>query len=187
MTVGNYLSHSVDGVRGDTISAKMEVAIYAVIFAGGGAVVEAYSRLKFLLEERSLSRAELQRRITAQERGFNVKTLYRLADPDRPLERVDLRLVGAICRMLGVGLGDLIVFAEAEKTTLRSLQESKQQRLDALMERHNEGRLADDELGELRALVEEAEAIARSNARRLADHRRRLRGGASARRRVRAG
>ena len=139
-------------------------------------MVEAYSRLKFLLEERSLSRAELRRRVTAQERAFNVKTLYRLADPDRPIERVDLRIVGAICRLLGVGLGDLIVFAEPARTALRTLPESKQQRLDALMERHNEGRLAATELEELRALVEEAEEIARSNARRLAEHRRRLRG-----------
>ena len=146
----------------------------------GCLLVEAYSRLKSLLEERSLTRAELQRRITAQERTFNVKTLYRLADPDRPLERVDLRVVGAVCRILGVGLGDLIVFAEPERVTLRALPDAKQRRLDELMDGHNEGRLASHEVEELRGLVDEAEEIARSNARRLAEHRRSLRRAATA-------
>ena len=135
----------------------------------------AYSRLKLLLDERSLSQADLRRRVAEEERAFNVKTLYRLADPDRPLERVDLRVVGAVCRALGVGIGDLIVFAEQDTTTLRELPESKQRRLDELMLGHNEGRLAGDELEELRALLSEAEGIARSNARRLAGHRRHLR------------
>jgi DNA-binding Xre family transcriptional regulator len=137
-------------------------------------VPEAYSRLKFLLEERGLTRAELQRRIADQERVFNVKTLYRLADPDRPLERIDLRVVGAICRILGIGLGDLIIFAEPS-TSLRTLEDVQQKRLDELMAGNNEGRLSAEELRELRELVGEAEEIARSNARRLAEHRRRLR------------
>src|SRR5207245_1606331 len=80
---------------------------------GRGAMQEAYSRLQYLLEERGLTRAELQRRIADRERTLNVKTLYRLADPDRPLERIDLRTAGAVCRALGVTLGDLVVFAEA--------------------------------------------------------------------------
>lgn len=134
----------------------------------------AYSRLKFLLDERRLTRAELQRRLTTQEQAFNVKTLYRLADPDRPLERVDLRVVGAVCRALGIGLGDLIVFSETDRTALRALPEPEQRRLGELVQRHNEGQLADSEVEELRALVRDAEGIARSNARRLAEHRRRL-------------
>jgi DNA-binding Xre family transcriptional regulator len=140
---------------------------------------EAYSRLKFLLEERALSRAELQRRLLKQERHFNAKTLYRLADPDQPLERIDLRVVGAICRVLRIGLGDLIVFAEPAAGTLATLSDQDQERLDQLMARHNEGQLVAGELDELRALVERAEALTRSNARRLAEHRRRLRNGAS--------
>ena len=138
-------------------------------------VLDAYSRLKFLLAERALSQAELQRQLAAQERAFNAKTLYRLADPDRPLERVDLRVAGAVCRVLGVGLGDLIVFAEPSTVTLQAFPAARQQRLDELMGRHNEGQLTSEELAELRAMVAEAEEIARSNARRLAQHRRRLR------------
>jgi hypothetical protein len=136
---------------------------------------EAYSRLRFLLEERDLSRAELQRRLLAQERHFNAKTLYRLADPDQPLERIDLRVVGAICRVLGIGLGELIAFAEPTATALATLSDSEQERLEQLMARHNEDQLAGGELDELRELVERAESIARANARRLAEHRRRLR------------
>jgi DNA-binding Xre family transcriptional regulator len=141
---------------------------------------EAYSRLKFLLEERALSRAELQRRLLARERHFNAKTLYRLADPDQPLERIDLRVAGAICRVLGIGLGDLIVFAEPAASMLETLSDRDQERLEQLMARHNEGQLAADELGELGALVERAETLARANARRLAEHRRRLRNVATA-------
>lgn len=150
-------------------------------------MLEAYSRLRFLLEQQSLTQAELQRRLAEQERAFNVKTLYRLADPDRPLERVDLRVVGAICRILGIGLGDLIVFAEPSGSALRSLPDDKQRRLDELMERHNDGQVTEDTLDELRALVAEAEEIARSNARRLAEHRRRLRRTGPSKRRIAPG
>ncbi len=145
-------------------------------------MLQAYSRLKFLLDERALTQAELQRRITAEERAPNVKTLYRLADPDRPLGRVDLRVVGAVCRVLGVGLGDLIVFAPPDRSTIQTLPEGEQRRLDELMDRHNKGELTSGELEQLRDLVTEAERIARSNARRLAEHRRQLRGPASTQR-----
>jgi DNA-binding Xre family transcriptional regulator len=147
----------------------------------------AYSRLKFLLDERRMTRAELQRRIAAEEHVINVKTLYRLADPDRPLERIDLRTAGAVCRALGVGLGDLVIFAEPAAATLRTLPDSQQRRLDALMQRHNEGQLGPSEVEELRRLVEEAEEIARSNARRLAEHRRLLRKSTAPRRPAAAG
>src|SRR4051812_12958778 len=58
-------------------------------------MMEAYSGLKFLLEERSLTPAELQRRIAAGGQPLPLKALHRLADPDRPLERLDMRVVGA--------------------------------------------------------------------------------------------
>lgn len=137
-------------------------------------MLAAYSRLKLLLEERSLSRADLQRSLAEREHAVDVKTLYRLADPDRSLERIDLRAVGAICRVLGVGLDELIVFAESDQATLRSFSTSEQQRLDQLMSARNEGTLTEGELDELRALVIAAEEIARSNARRLTEHRRYL-------------
>lgn len=137
-------------------------------------MLAAYSRLKFLLDERSLTPADLNRCLGERGHAFNSKSLARLADPDRSLERVDLRAVGAICQALGVGLDDLIVFAEADQTPLRSLTERKQQRLGRLMAGHNEGQLTSAEEDELRTLVAEAEQIARSNARRLVEHRRML-------------
>src|SRR2546423_10164537 len=100
---------------------------------------QAYSRLKFLLEEQRLTRAELQRRIAAQAGALNLKTLYRLADPDRPLERIDLRAAVAICRILGVTLADLIVFAEPDAALLRALPGEKQRHLDTLIDGHDDG------------------------------------------------
>jgi hypothetical protein len=144
-------------------------------------VLAAYSRLKFLLDERSLTPADLNRCLGERGRAVNIRTLARLADPDRSLERIDLRAVGAICQVLGVGLDDLIVFAETERTALRSLAETKQRRLDRLMAGHNEGQLTSAEEDELRALVAEAEKIARSNARRLVEHRRMMTASASRR------
>lgn len=137
-------------------------------------MAQAYSRLQFLLEEHSLSRADLQRRLADEESSVNVKTLYRLADPDRPLERIDLRIVGAICRTLDVGLGDLVVFAEP-KTMIETLPEQQQHRLDELMAQHNEGELSASELEELQTLVRRAEQITVANARRLTEHRKRIR------------
>ncbi|MGI8913547.1 MAG: helix-turn-helix domain-containing protein [Chloroflexota bacterium] len=135
---------------------------------------QAYSRLQFLLEEHSLTRADLQRRLAAEDSTVNVKTLYRLADPDRPLERIDLRVVGAICRTLEVKLDDLVVFADPT-TMIETLPEHQQRRLDELMEQHNEGELSPAGLEELQMLVHQAEQIALANARRLAEHRRRIR------------
>lgn len=133
---------------------------------------EAYSRLLFLLEQRGLTRAELQRRLAEQDEVTNPRMLARLMDPDRPLERVNLRVVGAVCRVLGIGLGDLIVFAEIHTPLVQTLPEMEQRRLDELMERHGEGELSSEELEALDALVAKAESLARSNAQRLAEHRR---------------
>lgn len=136
----------------------------------------AYSTLRFVIDGRGLALAELRRRMARDRQACNVKTLYRLADPDRPLERVDLRAVGSICETLGIGIGDLIVFSERATPALKTLSDSKQRRLDDLMARHNEGALHPRELDGFRELVAEAEEIARSNASRLADQRRQLLG-----------
>ncbi len=77
--------------------------------------------------------------------------------------------------------------AEPEATRLQTLPETKQRRLNTLMEQHNEGLLEEAEIEELRALVAEAEQIARSNASRLAEHRRRLHRTARVSRRAKVG
>jgi DNA-binding Xre family transcriptional regulator len=102
-------------------------------------VLEAYSRLSLLLEERGMTQADLRQRVATEERPPGLRSLARLADPDRPLERIDLRVAGAVCRALGIGLGDLIAFAEPGSGSMRTLPAEEQRRLDELMERHGEG------------------------------------------------
>jgi hypothetical protein len=103
------------------------------------------------------------------QRGMhvNLKSLYRLSHDHQPLERLDLRVAGAICQVCEVPLSALIRF-EASNQELRRLSAAKQRRLDTLMAKHNEGRLTDLEREEFRVLVHEAEAIALANARLLA-------------------
>ena len=135
---------------------------------------EAFSRLKILLTERGMSAADLVRKIALQGDRVNAKSVYRLADPEEPLEKVDMRVVGAVCQALSVGVGDILTFDEP--TIIEELAPGKQARMDALMAQHNsdEKSLTQAELKELRELIDVAEEIARGNARRLANRRRRL-------------
>ncbi len=135
---------------------------------------EAFSRLKSVLDKQGLSTADLVRRVSEQGDRINAKSLYRLADPEEPLEKVDMRVVGAVCQALSVGIGELLTFDEPE--IIEQFGAQKQARMDALMARHNGAghALSAGEMTELQALVEEAEAVARGNARRLANRRRRL-------------
>jgi len=137
-------------------------------------VQEAWSRLKFLLDQRHLTTADLVRRVSDQGDRVNAKSLYRLADPEEPLEKVDMRVIGAICQALHVGVGDLLTFDEP--VVIEEYSASKQARMDALLARHKGGDapLSSEERAELHALVAEAETVALGNARRLANRRRRL-------------
>src|SRR3954470_20576659 len=136
-------------------------------------MLHAYSRLKSLLREQQLNVPELHRRMGGQGLHVNLKSLYHLGDDSRPLQRLDLRVAGAICEVLGLPLSDLISF-EAPRTKLRRLGARKQRRLDVLMSRNNEGSWTGAEKLELRELVREAEELTLDNARRLAEQRQRL-------------
>jgi DNA-binding Xre family transcriptional regulator len=136
---------------------------------------EAFSRLKSVLDVQGLSAADLVRRIADQGDRINPKSVYRLADPEETLEKVDMRVIGAICQSLDVGIGDILTFEQP--TIIEQFSAAKQGRMDGLMTRHqgvHGEALTDDELIELRTLVDEAEAVARGNARRLANRKRRL-------------
>jgi hypothetical protein len=133
----------------------------------------AYSRLKHLLTQQKLSIPELHRRIRSQGLEINIKSLYRLGDEHQPLERLDMRVAGAICQVCAVPLSDWIVFEE-EDGKLRMLSTTKQARLDGLMAQNNAGALSESERSELQALVREAEEITLTNARLLAKQRQRL-------------
>jgi len=135
--------------------------------------VNAYSRLKGILKQQQLSIPELHRRIHGSGLRVNLKSLYRLSDENLPVERLDMRVAGAICRVCAVPLSDWIVFEE-EEGGLRTLASDKQQRLDALMAKNNAGGLTESERDELQTLVREAEEITLANARLLVAQRRRL-------------
>lgn len=138
---------------------------------GSRSARDLYSGLRFLIEEQGLTVADLARRLTAQGEAVDARTLRRLADPDRALRLVDTRVLEAVCRVLGIDIGDLLVFAPTLGTDLRRLPEERQHRLNALMDAHAEGELAPGERRELEALVAEADDLDFANARRLAEHR----------------
>jgi len=136
-------------------------------------MVHAYSQLKHVLDERQLTVLGLHRRI--QQRGMNVnlKSLYRLNNAQQPLERLDLRVAGAICQVCEVPLSALIIF-ETPKRRLSRFSVAQQKRLDTLMAKNNAGSITQAEREELRTLVREAEAMTLTNARVLAEQDRRL-------------
>jgi hypothetical protein len=136
-------------------------------------MVQAFSLLKRVLNEQNLTVPELHRRLRQQGQRINLKSLYRLNNDRQPLQRLDLRVAGAICQAVALPLSELITF-EAPRKKLRRLTSEKQKRLDTLMAGSNEGRLTNAEKQELRALVREAEEIMLDNARRLAEQRQQL-------------
>ncbi len=136
-------------------------------------MLQAYSRLKQVLSRQQLTIPELLRRIEQHGLHVNPKSLYRLSNEHQPLQRLDLRIAGAICQVCDVSLSDLVDF-ESEAKTLSQLSAAKQRRLDTLMARNNEGKLTAAEERELRELVDEAETITLSNARILKQQHRRL-------------
>jgi hypothetical protein len=135
--------------------------------------VNAYSRLKRILKQQKMSIPELHRRIRGRGLRVNVKSLYRLSDENQPVERLDMRVAGAICQVCAVSLSEWIVFEE-DDGRLRTLASDKQRRLDALMAKNNAGPLTKAESNELQTLVREAEEITLANARLLVVQRHRL-------------
>ena len=135
--------------------------------------MNAYSRLKHILRQQRLSIPELHRRLRNHWFQVNVKSLYRLNDDNQPLERLDMRVAGAICQICTVPLSEWIIFEE-EITRLHTLAENKQTRLDTSMDKNNEGQLTETERTELQLLVREAEEIMLANARLLVAQRNQL-------------
>lgn len=97
------------------------------------------------------------------------------ADPDRPIERVDARVVGLLCDALQVAIGGLLAVMPPHSAELDHPSEAEQEQLDDLLDRQREGALRNGEYDELRALVGRASQQAARNAQRLVEHRRRLR------------
>lgn len=126
----------------------------------------AYSQLKRVLSELKITVPELHRRILGRGLRVNLKSLYRLSNEHQPLFRLDLRVAGAICEVCSVALSDLITF-ETVGENLKKLSAGKQNRLDVLMGKNNDGLLSKKERDELQALVREVEELSLQNARVL--------------------
>jgi hypothetical protein len=133
----------------------------------------AYSRLKRLLKQQRMSVPELHQRIRGQGLHINVKSLYRLSNDSQPVDRLDMRVAGAICQVCAIPLSEWIVFEE-EANALHTLTAEKQARLNILMTKNNEALLTEQEREELQGLVREAEEITLMNARLLAQPQQRL-------------
>jgi hypothetical protein len=143
--------------------------------------IRAYSRLATILSSRNIAVPELRRQLSKLGVPVNIKSLYRLASPE-PIQKIDLRIVGAICRTYHVGIQEVIDFAKP-KLTLQRLDAPEQKRLDELMSKNNEGELTTTELHEFEELAGKAHQLTLANARLLASQRRM--GAAGARRRAR--
>jgi DNA-binding Xre family transcriptional regulator len=130
-----------------------------------GHLPDAYSRLGLILAWENVSVLGLQRKLATAGSPVNVKSLYRLAE-DTPLQKIDLRIAAAICKVFGITLGELISF-EKPKAQFRRLDAKTQARLDVLMSRNNEGQLTAAERKEFVVLAERAHRISLENARTL--------------------
>jgi len=131
--------------------------------------LRCYSRLANILSERKMTVADLGRAFGRRGTRVNPKTLYRLTDPTAPIERLDMAVAGEICKALEIEISMLVSFESGRRDTgLQRLALAKQRRLDALLERQAEGRVAAREEKELASLVREAEQLTLRNARTLA-------------------
>ena len=136
-----------------------------------GYTPEAFSRLGLILSQRNLSVLALQRKLEDAGAPVNVKSLYRLVE-DAPLQKIDLRIAAAVCKACDLELGDLISF-EKPQAQLQQLDPKTQSRLDALMEKNNEGQLTAAERREFAELADHAHALSMANARLLVAGRKR--------------
>lgn len=131
----------------------------------------ARSRLKHLLHGLGMTVSDLRRLAEQNGERLDMRSLRRLTDDRRPLRRLDLRLAAIICNVCRVPLSELIAFDNGRQG-LRQLPTAQQKKLDALMDRNNEGILTPAEHSELRRLVRRVERLSRENARALASPRR---------------
>ena len=132
---------------------------------------EAYSRLRVVLAKRNLTVFQLHRRLGEAGFAVNIKSLYRLAS-DEPLQKIDLRIAAAICRVCSVELGDLISL-ERPVAQLGRLDTRTQARLEQLMAKNNDGKLTASERKEFGQLAEKAHRMSLDNARLLLAERKR--------------
>ena len=62
-----------------------------------------------ILARRNVSVLALRRELAETGLAVNIKSLYRLAN-DTPVQKIDLHIAAAVCKVCDVGLDDLISF-----------------------------------------------------------------------------
>jgi hypothetical protein len=132
------------------------------------AIKYAYSTFPELLAELRLTVSEAHKRLVARGFKFDKKTLYRLASHE-PIQTISAPVVGAVCEEFKIGLDDLFVW-RPPAPKLHRIEEKTQARLDALMEKNNEGTITVAERKQLSALGDEVERLSLENAKILSRH-----------------
>jgi DNA-binding Xre family transcriptional regulator len=127
----------------------------------------AYSRLPKILHEHRWTVADFIKKLSARGVSLDKKSVYRLASV-KPLQTINVRILGAVCEELKVGIADLITWQQP-KPELHRIDEKMQDRLSALMAKNNEGKLTAQEAKELAELGAYAERLSLENARILAE------------------
>jgi len=125
-----------------------------------------------MLAKHRLKVSDLHEKLKAFGVNVNQKSLYRLTAA-KPLQKIDARIVGAICHICSVGIQDVITF-EKPNPVLAKLTVAEQKRLDYLMSRHNDGKLNAREVREFDELSDKAHQLTMANARMLVAQRRGL-------------
>jgi DNA-binding Xre family transcriptional regulator len=127
----------------------------------------AYSQLPKLLHEHRWTVADFIKKLTARGIALDKKSVYRLASP-KPLQTINVRILGAVCDELKIGIADLITWQQP-KPMLHRIDEKMQARLAVLMDKNNDGKLTPQEAKELAELGAQAERLSLENARILAE------------------
>jgi DNA-binding Xre family transcriptional regulator len=127
----------------------------------------AWSTLRTLLAQKNLTVVDLHELLRA--RGFivNKKSLYRLAS-SRPVQKLDTAIVRGICETLEVRLEELIQF-DRPKLELFRLRPELRDELDKLIDKNNASKLTEEEELRLKTLLGEAQRVAITNVRILAE------------------
>jgi DNA-binding Xre family transcriptional regulator len=136
-----------------------------------GSKHEAWSTLRTLLAEKNLTVIDLHEKLRDQGFGVNKKSLYRLAT-SRPVQKIDTAIARAVCKALGVGLGDLIQF-QKPRFELQRLNPRSEKELDRLMDKNNGGKLTEKERARFKTLLDEVRKITFYNSKMLVDQKRR--------------
>jgi hypothetical protein len=123
-----------------------------------------------------MSVLQLHKELEKDGVSVNSKSLYRLASTSEPLQKIDVRIVKAICKRLEVAFNELIQLNEPELRLLK-LDSVTQKHISQLLDKNSKGTITARERATLERLVEDAEKVSLHNARVLVEYKRRQKAG----------